>query len=334
MAEKIIIASGKGGAGKTSLTTGVALSLAKKEIRVLVMDFDIGQGYADFMISGEYTSLYNWGDALKGNCDTREAVSRKGDVDVVAAPKKWDDSFTPLKIKTFICKIEEDYDYILFDSPAGVAGGFRLAAHCADRAIIVSTPDEICTRAAASAVDELIDCGIENIRLVINRFNKIPTTKGKYYNIDEVIDAVKVQLIGVVPEDKEISYASSTGFVNLKDCPAKAAYGRIADRISGKKVPLVINNRKKEKSKSKAPLIVFLSIILAVLIAAAGIFTTDCIRCTRLEEPVFAQFHKKVDGNKTYSDLFVYSVENEKQDGRIVSSVLKIGDKVIAGAIT
>ena len=334
MAEKIIIASGKGGAGKTSLTTGVALSLSKKGMRVLVMDFDIGQGYADFMISGEYTSLYNWGDALKGNCDTREAVCKKGSVDVVAAPKKWDDSFTPLKIKTFICKIEEDYDYILFDSPAGVAGGFRLAAHCADRAIIVSTPDEICTRAAASAADELIDCGIENIRLVINRFNKVPTTRGKYYNIDEVIDAVKIQLIGVVPEDKEISYASSTGFANLKDCPAKAAYGRIADRISGAKVPLVINNRKKEKSKSKAPLIVFLSIILAVLIAAAGIFTTDCIRCTRLEEPVFAQFHKKVDGNKTYSDLFVYSVENEKQDGKIISSVVKIGNRVIAGAIT
>lgn len=334
MAEKIIIASGKGGAGKTSLTTGVALSLAKKGLRVLVMDFDIGQGYADFMISGEYTSLYNWGDALKGNCDTRDAVCCTGIVDVVAAPKKWDDSFTPLRIKTFICKIEEDYDYIFFDSPAGVAGGFRLAAQCADRAIIVSTPDEICTRAAASATDELIDCGLENIRLVINRFNKVPTTKGKYYNIDEVIDAVKVQLIGVVPEDKEISYASSTGFSNLKDCPAKAAYGRIADRICGNKVPLVIKNSKKEKTKSKAPLVVFLSILFALLIAAAGVFTTDCIRCTRLEPPVFARFHEKTDGNKSYSDLFVYSVESEKQDGKIISSELKIRDKVIVAAIT
>ena len=334
MAEKIIVASGKGGAGKTSLATGVALSLSQRGLRVLVMDFDIGQGYADFMISGEYTSLYNWGDALKGNCDTREAVNSNGTVDVVAAPKKWDDSFTPLKIKTFICTIEKDYDYILFDSPAGVTGGFKLAAHCADRAIIVSTPDEICTRAAATATDELIECGVDNIRLVINRFNKIPTTKGKYYNIDEVIDAVKAQLIGVVPEDKEISYASSTGFVNLKDCPAKAAYGRIADRICGTKVPLVIEKSKKEQTKSKAPLIVFLCILFALLIAVAGIFTTDCIRCTRLETPVFARFHEKTDGNTTRSDLFVYSVESEKQDGKIISSELKIRDKVIVAAIT
>ncbi|MCQ2479237.1 MAG: P-loop NTPase [Clostridia bacterium] len=270
MAEKIVIASGKGGAGKTSFTTGTALSLAKKGYRVLVIDFDIGQGFIDFVITGEYTSLYNWGDVIMGNCDIQEVISEKNSVSIISAPRKWNDDYTSFKIKNIICSVEDNYDYILFDSPAGVSGGFKLAAECADRAIVISTPDEICTKAAASAVNELEECGLTDIRLVINRFNKVPTTKGRYYNIDEVIDAVKVQLIGVVPEDKEISYASSTGFAAVKACPAMAAYGRIAERITGKKVPLVLTKRKKEKSKPKKAVIALLIIlfILALMVGA------------------------------------------------------------------
>ncbi len=276
MAEKIVIASGKGGAGKTSFTTGTALSLAKKGYRVLVIDFDIGQGFIDFVITGEYTSLYNWGDVIMGNCDIQEVINEKNSIGIISAPRKWNEAYTSLKLKNIIYRIEDDYDYILFDSPAGVSGGFKLAAECADRAIVISTPDEICTKAAVSAVDELRECGLKNIRLVINRFNRVPTTKGRYYNIDEVIDAIKVQLIGVVPEDREISYASSTGFVAVKDCPAMAAYGRIADRITGKKVPLVLSNSKKEKPKSKGKIAALIALIIigAAIIAlvAFGIY--------------------------------------------------------------
>lgn len=334
MAEKIIIASGKGGAGKTSITAGIALSLAKKGQSVLVVDFDIGQGCVDFMISGDDTSLFNWGDAVRGSCGPQEAVGFEEAVDTVSSPKKWDDCFTAESVKKFISAVESDYDFILFDSPAGVSGGFRLAAACADRAIIVSTPDEICTKAAASAADEIYSFGIEDVRLIINRFNKAPTVKGRFFNIDEAIDAVNVQLIGVVPEDKEITYASSTGFSNLKDCPAKAAYGRIADRICGKKIPLVLKNSKKENPKSKAPLFIVLGIIIAAVIALGAIFATDCYMSYNLKEPVFTFIEEHEEGNTSYYEGLFYSVVTESEDGKIVSSELKIGNKVIAAAIS
>lgn len=334
MAQKIIIASGKGGAGKTSLTSGIALSLAKRGKSVLVVDFDIGQGCVDFMIGGDDTSLYNWGDVIKGNCEPHEAIGFEEAVDTVSSPAKWDNSFTEESVKKFIEFIENDYEYILFDSPAGVSGGFKLAAACADGAIIVSTPDEICTKAAASAADELYSVGIDDIRLVINRFNKAPTTKGKFLNIDEVIDAVNVQLIGVVPEDKEITYASSTGFSFLKDCPAKASYGRIADRICGKKVPLVLKNSKRENPGSKAPLFIVLGVILAVIIAVAGVFAVDCYMCNSLKKPVFVLSEKSKDETHTeYKGLFYY-VETENDGEKIISSELKINDKVIVAAIS
>lgn len=334
MAEKIIIASGKGGAGKTSITAGLALSLAKKGKTVLVVDFDIGQGCVDFMIGGDDTSLYNWGDVIKGNCDPQEAVGFEEAVDTVSAPMRWDDSFTEDKVREFIETVEGNYDYVLFDSPAGIAGGFRLAAACADRAIVVTTPDEICTKAAATAASEIFSFGIEDVRLIINRFNKAPTIKGKFLNIDEAIDAVSVQLIGVVPEDKEITYASSTGFSALKDCPAKAAYGRIADRVSGKKVPLILNNSKKEKPKSKAPLFIILGIIVAAVIALGAIFATDCLMCSNLKEPVFTFGEKRVEDGRTYYKGLFYTVTEERDDGRVLSSELKIKDKVVVGAIS
>lgn len=294
MAEKIVIASGKGGAGKTSFTTGTALSLAKKGYRVLVIDFDIGQGFIDFVITGEYTSLYNWGDVIMGNCDIQEVINEKNSVGIISAPRKWNDAYTSLKIKNIIYRIEDNYDYILFDSPAGVSGGFKLAAECADRAIIISTPDEICTKAAVSAVNELVECGLNDIRLVINRFNRVPTTKGRYYNIDEVIDAVKAQLIGVVPEDKEISYASSTGFAAVKECPAMAAYARIADRITGKKVPLVLSNSKKEKPKSKKAVIALI-IILLILAIMVGLFDYGMYKGFIKPQVVFDAVSEKID---------------------------------------
>ena len=42
MAEKIVIASGKGGVGKSSLTAGLARALSNSGKRVLMLDMDIG----------------------------------------------------------------------------------------------------------------------------------------------------------------------------------------------------------------------------------------------------------------------------------------------------
>lgn len=333
MAEKIIIASGKGGAGKTSLTAGVALALARKGQSVLVIDFDIGQGCIDFMLGESDESLFNWGDALKGNCRAGSALKTNSSVSYISAPLKWDDSFTVDNMKKFISGFEDSFSYILFDSPAGVTGGFSLAAQCADRAVIVSTPDEICVKSAETAANELRTLGLENIRLVINRFDKKPTVKGKYLNVDEVIDAVKVQLIGVVPEDKLVAYASSSGFSNLKACPASAAYGRIADRVCGKKVNLVLKKTKKEKPKSKVPAVI-LGIIFTVIILLGGIFATDCYMCTRLKEPLFSKTAVcDTNGACTSKGLF-YTVNTKKENGKIVFTELKIKNKVIVTSIS
>lgn len=328
MSEKIIVASGKGGAGKSSLCAGLALSLASKGESVLVIDFDIGQSCVDFILGAQTSPVYNWGDALSGRCSPKEILSSEGSVFYISAPKRWEDSFTAEKMKKTVEAFEKTFDYILFDSPAGLTGGFLLAAECADSGIIVSTPDEVCVRAAANAADELFERGVDNVRLVINRFDRRPTEKGKFLNIDEVIDSVKVRLIGVVPEDKNITYCSSAGFKSLDECPAKAAYARIAGRLCGKEIPLVLSNSKKEKPKSKKPLVAVL-VIIAVIIAVLGAaFLTDFYMASSLNEPVFC-----VQTDECTYRGFCYEYTLEKDGGKFVSTQMKVFDKTVSAAI-
>ncbi len=240
MAEKIILASGKGGVGKSSLTAGIACALCSMDLDVLVIDFDIGMGCLDLILDADNDGIFNWGDVIKGNCDKKAVIRATIGPDLIAAPSVQDDAYTLEKVKALVDEYDSDYDYILFDAPAGLNGGFLLAAACADSGIIVSTADEVCVRVGFTAAEKLIDLGVENLKLVINRFNKRLTTQGHYLNIDEVIDATVLNLIGVVPEDKKLSYCSVIGMRTLDKSVAKSAFKRIAKRLVGINVNLKI----------------------------------------------------------------------------------------------
>ena len=81
--------------------------------------------------------------------------------------------------------------------------------------------------------------GLEDIRLVINRFDEKAVCKKKLLNIDDVIDAVCVQLIGIVPEDAAVSHCAVRGEPLPASSAAAKAFSRIAKRIDGGVSPLL-----------------------------------------------------------------------------------------------
>ncbi len=238
MARKIILASGKGGVGKSSLTAGIAIELCNMGQNVLVIDFDIGMGCLDLILASDDTGIFNWGDVVKGSCEPMQAIRSTVGPSLLTAPTRFDCDYTGDSVRDMIAEYDDLFDYILMDAPAGVSGGFLLAAACADEGIIVSTADEVCVRVGAFAGEKLSELGVTDIRLIINRFNKKLTSQGHYLNIDEVIDATVLQLIGVVPEDKKISYCSVVGMTTLDSSKAKEAFKRIAMRLEGFNVNL------------------------------------------------------------------------------------------------
>ena len=238
MAQIILVASGKGGSGKSSFVTGVSSALAAMGKKVLAVDCDIGLRSLDILFGVTEKIVFDWGDLILDRC-TREQAVIKGRADLLAAPRSFCDELTPEAVEKLFKSFSEDYDYIFLDSPAGIDRGFQIAAAGADRAIVVSTPDSVCVRSCSRAFDELRRLGIEDVRLIINMFEVKPVCKRKLLNIDQCIDETGVQLLGIVPRDIAVGYSSVTGTAPGEFSPSTLAYSRIAKRITGKRVPLV-----------------------------------------------------------------------------------------------
>lgn len=238
MAEIIVVASGKGGSGKSSFVTGVSRALAAMGKKVLAIDCDIGLRSLDLLFGVTENVVFDWGDLILEQC-SREQALIKGDIDLLAAPRSFYNDFTPEAVSALFRSFSKDYDYILLDGPAGIDRGFQLAASAADRAVVVSTPDSVCVRSCSRAFDELRRLNVEDVRLVINMFEVKPVCKKKLLNIDQCIDETGVQLLGIVPRDINVGYCSVTGTIPGDFSPSTLAYKRIAKRITGQRVPLI-----------------------------------------------------------------------------------------------
>ncbi len=238
MAEIIVVASGKGGAGKSSFVTSVARALTSFGKKILVVDCDIGLRSLDIMLDITEKVVFDWGDLLLGRCDADQAII-KGKIDLLAAPRSFDDGFTEDRMKKLFDSFKNKYDYIFLDSPAGIDRGFILAASPAEKAIVVTTPDSVCVRSCSRAFDELRRMKKDDVRLVINMFEVKPVCKKKLLNIDQCIDETGVQLLGIVPRDINISFSTVTGKLPDSDSPSTLAFSRIARRITGQRIPLI-----------------------------------------------------------------------------------------------
>lgn len=239
MAVKIVVASGKGGVGKSSVSSGLCRSLASAGRRVLAIDCDIGLRSLDIFFGVSEKVVFDWGDLLMERCTADQALIRSGEgVLLLAAPASFDDEFTVEKFSALFVELEQSVDYIIFDSSAGISKSFKLASCCADMGLIVATPDEICVRGSAITAKELEKNGVNNIRLIINRFHKKKVAKGRRLNIDEVIDSSFVQLIGIVPEDEALAFSAPKGLPLPANSPSQSAFSRIVIRLEGGQIPL------------------------------------------------------------------------------------------------
>ncbi len=114
---------------------------------------------------------------------------------------------------------------MLIDSPAGIEHGFRNAIAGADEAIIVCTPEVAAVRDADRIIGLLEANDSTNPKLIINRIRPRMVRKGDMMDIDDIIEILAVDLIGVVPDDEEIIVATNKGepiVLNGRGRPAQA----------------------------------------------------------------------------------------------------------------
>ena len=243
MGTVIVVTSGKGGTGKTSLTGGVASCLAALGHRVLCIDMDIGLRNLDLTLGLSDRALMDFTDVVEGRCTLERAAVEhpviRGLYLLTAPVRPTPDALDEEKMKAMLLQARAQFDYILIDSPAGLGSGFRLAVCGADRAVVVSTNDSSALRDAQRTVVEL-GRELETIHLVMNRIQpkllrRLRTT------IDDAMDAAGLPLLGVVPEDSQVILAANTGepLILFSRKGAALAYLNIAKRLMGQRVPLM-----------------------------------------------------------------------------------------------
>ncbi|MBP3520357.1 MAG: septum site-determining protein MinD [Oscillospiraceae bacterium] len=243
MATVIAVTSGKGGTGKTSLVGAVGSCLAALGHPTLCIDMDVGLRNLDLSLGLSDRALMDFTDVVEGRCPLDKAVVEHPDIRglyLLTAPFSLTGAVTPEGMQALLRQARERFRYILLDSPAGLGPGFELAVCGCDRAVVVSTADASALRDAQRTVVELTRRGVEQIHLVVNRVQrKLLQQLGA--TIDDAMNTAGLPLLGVVPEDPQVSLAANQGYPLIVKASKGAAIGyrNIALRIEGRRVPVM-----------------------------------------------------------------------------------------------
>ena len=74
MAETIVVTSGKGGVGKTTVACFLGAKLAERGKRCVVCDLDIGLNNLDTVMGAESKVVYDLSDAVEGRCRANQIL--------------------------------------------------------------------------------------------------------------------------------------------------------------------------------------------------------------------------------------------------------------------
>ncbi|MUT64529.1 septum site-determining protein MinD [Paenibacillus sp. NEAU-GSW1] len=249
MGEAIVVTSGKGGVGKTTTSANLGTALALLGKKVCMVDTDIGLRNLDVVMGLENRIIYDLVDVAEGRCRLNQALIKDKRFDELymlpAAQTKDKNDVNPDQVRDMVLELKKDFDYVIIDCPAGIEQGFRNAIAGADRAIVVTTPENAAVRDADRVIG-LLDKEKIAAKIVINRIRQNMVKSGEMLDIDEICQVLAVDLIGIVPDDEKVIKAANNGEPTVMDPSSRAAiaYRNIARRILGDMVPLMLLDEK------------------------------------------------------------------------------------------
>ena len=138
-------------------------------------------------------------------------------------------------------ELRAECDWIIVDSPAGIERGFRNAIAAADKVLVMTNPEVSAVRDADRVVG-LLDAEEKGpASLIINRLNPAMVKRGDMLSVEDVLDLLAIDLIGIVPEDENVIVASNKGAPLALDAKSRAgqAFQNIARRLLGEQVPFL-----------------------------------------------------------------------------------------------
>lgn len=248
---RLLIASAKGGVGKSTTALGIAAAFARRGMRVLLVDLDITSRSLDMLVGASDMTARDIADLASDTPDTAEVCTKPFD----ELPLSFIAACSPERLGALAaargmrevallrCAVERilecaaRYDVLVCDT----GGGCEIpAAVCDlfDRTIVTSEQSMTSVRAAEYAAARLERAGARGMRLVICSFELSTVKREKRAGIIEMIDRSALPCLGVVPFDRRLRRWQDNGELPPERSLSSVAYANIADRIVGKETPL------------------------------------------------------------------------------------------------
>jgi flagellar biosynthesis protein FlhG len=241
-AHVMVFTSGKGGVGKTCLTTNVATAMARKGARVCIFDADTGLANINILLGlrPEYTLEH----VLNGEKSIHDIVikTRQGVAVVPGATGIAEfadlNADTVKRLCTALTELEADYDYFLIDTAAGVADSVLQFVESSPNTFLLITPEPTSLTDGFSMLKLLNSRHYPgNIRVVVNMVDDYPHATETYRRFSAAVDKyldLKVDYGGFVARDENVtqSIVKQTPVVDLiGNAPASRCLLALADNM-------------------------------------------------------------------------------------------------------
>ena len=210
-----LVTSGKGGAGKSTITVNLGATLAQKGARVVLVDFNMGLRNLDIYLGMEDCSLFDLGDVLTGMCKVEKALVRDerfGRLYMLPCPQfKEINGITRQHVSGLFSVLKKHFDFILVDMPLGIGQAVENVAAASDIGIVVLTPDYVSLRNAGTVDRKLDSCGLQKRCFIINQVDLEILRSGSVPGIEHIARSMSTPLAGIIPFDENIHAGNNYG---------------------------------------------------------------------------------------------------------------------------
>ncbi len=244
-AKVVTITSGKGGVGKTTVAANLGAAIANQGKKVVCIDADIGLRNLDVVLGLENRIVYDLVDVVEGRCRLRQAMIRDKRLPelylIPAAQTRDKSAVSPSDMVRLCNELRPEMDWIVIDSPAGIERGFRNAIAPADRVLVVTNPEVSAVRDADRIIG-LVEAEEKGpAQLVINRLNLEMVRRGDMLSVEDIVELLAIEVLGIVPEDSNVIVSTNRGMPISLDGKSQAgeAFRNIARRLLGEEVPFL-----------------------------------------------------------------------------------------------
>ncbi len=211
----IAITSGKGGVGKTNISSNLAYLAAASGKRVLIVDADLGLANVEILYG--ITPRYHLGNLLDGTASMQQVLTQgPAGIRILSAGNGLRgltllDETQRMRLLTALDSIEDDFDLVLFDTGAGIGDNVMFFCGGAQEALLVVTAEPTSLTDAYASVKVLsLEGGVEHFNVVVNMAPSEQNAReifDKLCSITRRFLKARLKYVGSVPRDENIHRA-------------------------------------------------------------------------------------------------------------------------------